>query len=68
MAFTQTQIDNLKSLYAQGVRSVTVNGRGVTYGTAAEMWAAILRMEAEVNAPTIVNRPNVRRLGHKEPT
>lgn len=68
MAFTQTQIDNLKDLYAQGVRSVTVNGRAVTYGTAAEMWAAILRMEAEVNTPTVVNRPNMRRLGHKEPT
>ncbi|OHD24807.1 MAG: hypothetical protein A2Y38_19280 [Spirochaetes bacterium GWB1_59_5] len=67
MAFTQSQIDELRDLYRQGIRSVSINGRAVTYATMAEMWAAILKMEAEVNAPSIVNRPNVRRIGYKEP-
>lgn len=67
MAFTQAQIDALKDAYAQGVLTVSVNGRTVTYRSGAEMWDAITRMEAAVNPIAVTRRPNVRRVGYKEP-
>jgi hypothetical protein len=60
MAWTQTQIDALKDAYAQGVLTVSVNGRTVTYRSGAEMLQAIKVMESEVNPPTSIARPAVR--------
>jgi hypothetical protein len=68
MAFTQAQIDALKDAYAQGVLTVSVNGRTVTYRSGAEMLQAIRVMEGEVNPPTAAQRPAMRSLRFREPT
>ena len=48
MAFTTTDIDNLKKAIASGVRTVQRNGEMVTYNSFAEMHAALRLMEEEV--------------------
>lgn len=62
MAWTQAQIDNMRDLIAQGIRTVTVNGRTVTYDSTADMQKALAAMEAEVNRPSVTRRPVVRRI------
>lgn len=50
MAYTQTDIDNLKKAIARGARSLTLgNGESVTYMTLAEMRSALREMEDEVS-------------------
>lgn len=68
MAFTQTQIDSLKEALATGTRSVSVNGRTVTYSSTAEMLQLLRIMEAEVNPQSATSRPAVRSLRFREPT
>lgn len=51
MAFTQTQIDALYALYAQGILTVRHGDKQVTYSSLAEMWAAIQRMERSIASP-----------------
>ena len=40
MAFTQAQVDAIDSAIAQGVRSVTYDGKTVTYNTVDDMLKA----------------------------
>ena len=68
MAWTASDITALKTAMASGTRTVSVNGRTVTYSSTAEMMQLLRLMEAEVNPPTAANRPNVRRVRYKEPT
>lgn len=48
--FTQVDVDNLKRAVVSGVRSVTINGKSVTYASTAELIAALSLAQAEVNA------------------
>lgn len=50
MAFSQTELDALKSAYAQGYLQVSFNGRTVTYGSADDLWKRIRAIEAEINS------------------
>lgn len=52
MAWTQTEIDALKSAIARGVKRVRMNGEEVEYSTITEMRTALSMMEAEVNGRT----------------
>lgn len=52
MAWTQTEIDALKSAIARGVRRVRMNGEEVEYASLTEMRAALTLMEAEVAGTT----------------
>lgn len=50
MAWTQDDIDALKSAIKRGVRSVTnSDGTSVTYGTTDDMVRVLKLMESEVN-------------------
>ncbi len=62
MAWTQSEIDALKAAIASGTKSVSVNGRTVTYHSLAEMRQALRDMEAEVNPQTTTTRPVVRKI------
>lgn len=49
MAFTQTQIDMLKTALASGIRTVSYPTGSVTYGSTREMMEVLKLMESEVN-------------------
>ncbi len=66
MSFTQAQIDAMKSAYAQGIASVTHNGKTVTYASLSALWQAIKNMEAEVSPPSKTTRPNLRKIRFRE--
>ncbi len=54
MPYTQEDIDRLRAIRAQGVKSVTFSdGRRAEYHSAAEIDAAIAMMEAEVAQSTV---------------
>lgn len=57
MAFTQAQLDALKTAYAQGIRSVTFGDRTTVYQSQAEMAEAIARIETEIARSTVPARP-----------
>lgn len=57
MAWTQAQLDALKTAYAQGVRSVTFADRTTVYQSQAEMADAIAKIEAELARSTSPPRP-----------
>jgi len=48
MAWTQSDIDALKSAMARGVRRARINGEEVEYASLAEMKTVLTMMEAEV--------------------
>lgn len=48
MAFTQTDADTLRRAIASGVRTVKLNGEEVTYGSLAELKAALAMIEGEL--------------------
>lgn len=48
MAWTQSDIDALKAAIARGVRTVSSQGRTVTYHSLDEMLKALAAMESEV--------------------
>lgn len=50
MAWTQTDVDSLKTAIAGGVKSVAYADRTVVYHTLTEMLQALQAMEAEVAA------------------
>lgn len=50
MAWTQSELDALKTQYALGVLSVTHNGRTTTFPSARDMLSRIKMMESEINA------------------
>lgn len=56
MAYTQTQIDNLKALLAKGVLEAGHGANRVKYRSRAEMAAQIAAMEAEVNPASVDDR------------
>jgi len=66
MAWTQADVDALKAAYAQGVTSVSHNGKTVQYASLPDMWNAIRQMQEEVETGngtvTPTNRPNRRRV------
>ena len=51
MSFTQTQLDALRNAVASGVRTVTVDGKTVTYASTGEMLRLIAIMERSLTAP-----------------
>jgi len=57
MAWTQTQLDALKTAYAGGIRSVTFGDRTTTYQSQSEMAEAIAKIEAELARSTTPARP-----------
>lgn len=50
MAWTQTQVDTLKSAIASGTRTVAYGDKTITYQNTESMIAALAAMEAEVGA------------------
>lgn len=50
MAFSQTELDALKAAYAEGVLSVSYNGRLVTYDSGDALLRRIRTIEAEINS------------------
>ena len=52
MAFTQADVDALKTAIAKGVRRLRMNGEEVEYQSAKDMRAALSMMEAEVAGQT----------------
>ena len=61
MAYTQTQIDTLKSAIAEGALKVRFGDREVTYRSLDEMRQTLRMMEDEVRAAA--GRPRRRRIG-----
>lgn len=53
MAFTQADADNLRAAIARGVRSASVNGEMVTYGSMAELRTALNMIERELNGSAV---------------
>ncbi|PKR54411.1 phage head-tail joining protein [Thalassospira marina] len=51
MAFTQADIDRLKTAMATGTLEVTVDGKSVKYRSIAEMRDVLRMMEADVKGP-----------------
>lgn len=68
MSWTQTQLDALKSAYAQGITSVSHNGKTVTYASLESLYRAIKTLEAEVNPTPATTRPNMRKIRFGEAT
>jgi hypothetical protein len=56
MAFSQLELDALKSAYAAGALRVTFEGKTVEYGNADDLLKRIRVIEAEIEAST-VGRP-----------
>ena len=56
MAWTQTDIDKLKSAMASGVLTVRHGETSTTFQSLADMQKQLERMEAEVNGATNVPR------------
>ena len=48
MAWTQTDIDNLKAAMARGIKSARINGEMIEYGSMKEMRQVLEMMTAEV--------------------
>ena len=57
MAFTQTELNLLKSAYASGVTRVTYDGKTTEYGNAADLLSRIRVIDAEIAAGTGTARP-----------
>nr|CAX84083.1 conserved uncharacterized protein [uncultured bacterium] len=52
MAWTQTELDALKSAYAAGTLRVSYDGKSVEYGSAEDLLSRIRTVEREVSAAT----------------
>lgn len=50
MAFTQSNLDNLKAAYAEGVLEVEEDGRRVKYASGREILARITFIEQELKS------------------
>ena len=48
MAFTQTELDALKTAFAAGVLRLTYDGKSVEYGSAEDMLRRIRVIEGEI--------------------
>lgn len=60
MAWTQTQLDALDDAIATGARTVTVDGKTVTYGSVSEMLRLRKVMNREINGAGTAS--NIRRV------
>lgn len=63
MAVTQQDIDNLNAAIARGVRSVTIGGQTIIYGTSESLMAARDNLQALLNAQNAQAAPKRR---HKQ--
>lgn len=61
MAYTQTDLDNIRAAVATGEKSVMLNGRRVEYRDMRELMAAEARIEAALTAPVNAVRGGPRR-------
>ena len=52
MAWTSTDLDNLKSALASGELSVRIGDKSVTYRSISELRSAISTVEADINSST----------------
>lgn len=59
MAFTQTDIDNLKKAIASGVLTVRHGDESVTYRSLADLERALARAENAVNGADLTTRRTV---------
>ncbi|MBF0436481.1 MAG: hypothetical protein HQL77_14040 [Magnetococcales bacterium] len=60
MAFTQTELDELKQAYASGALRVVHEGKTVEYGSEADLLRRIRMVEGELKPTTgNQNAPNV---------
>ncbi|MBF0108753.1 MAG: hypothetical protein HQL76_06220 [Magnetococcales bacterium] len=59
MAFTQTELDELKQAYASGALRVVHEGKTVEYGSEADLLRRIRMVEGELKTTTGQNAPNV---------
>jgi len=57
MAYTQVELDALKSAFAQGVLRFSYDGKTVEYGSADDMLRRIRVIEGELAATTGKPRP-----------
>lgn len=57
MAVSQTDIDNLNAALASGVRSATVGGQTVTYGTVDALIRARNDLQRQLTAAATAPRP-----------
>ena len=55
MAYSQAELDALKSAFASGTLEVTFEGKRVKYGDAADLLTRIRAIESEIAATS--NRP-----------
>ena len=55
MAYSQAELDALKTAFASGTLEVTFEGKRVKYGDAADLLTRIRAIESEINAGA--NRP-----------
>jgi hypothetical protein len=53
MAFTQSDADTLRRAIASGARTLKLNGEEVTYGSLAELRAALNMVERELNGSAV---------------
>ncbi len=59
MAFTQTELDELKQAYASGALRVAHEGKTVEYGSEADLLRRIRMVEGELKPTGNQNAPNV---------
>lgn len=52
MAFTSTQLEELKAAYAAGVLTVRHGDKTVQYASMDDLWTAILRLERALQPST----------------
>jgi hypothetical protein len=55
MAWTQTQLDDLEAAYAQGLLSVSIAGKSITYRSRAEMKAVLDEMRAALGVASAMS-------------
>ncbi|HAT48869.1 MAG: hypothetical protein HQL07_03925 [Nitrospirae bacterium] len=59
MAFTQTELDELKQAYASGALRVVHEGKTVEYGSEADLLRRIRMVENDLRTTTGQSVPNV---------
>lgn len=57
MAWSQTELDALKSAYAQGVTRVSYEGKTVEYASGADLLRRIREIDAEIAAASGRKKP-----------
>jgi hypothetical protein len=60
IAALQAQLDDLKRAYRQGARSISYEGKQISYRSAEEMRAAISSLDVELGIQSTVRSVNIR--------